>query len=84
MLELGLPHRCSPVAAVLTVSIGVGTAEPDSFASVAEFMAATDRALYAAKRRGRNCVVTLETLDDEQELSDSAPESKIEAAQSGA
>lgn len=55
---LCLPHHSSPVAPVLTISLGVGTALPNSFNSVGEFLAAIDRALYAAKARGRNRVVS--------------------------
>lgn len=56
--RLALPHPGSPVAPVLTISIGVGTSVPGAFADLGEFMTAIDRALYAAKARGRNRVIS--------------------------
>ncbi len=56
IMGLELPSVHSPVAPVVTVSIGVATAVHGSFANVAEFLAAADHALYAAKGRGRNRV----------------------------
>ena len=63
--QLGLAHSTSPVAPVLTVSVGVGTARDGTYDNVTEFMAAVDHALYAAKRRGRNRVVSCSELGDE-------------------
>lgn len=61
--SLGIMHPQSPVARVLTVSIGVGTATRHSFSSIAEFMQDIDRALYTAKHRGRNCVVSIDQTE---------------------
>lgn len=71
---LCLTHRSSPVAPVLTISVGVGTALPNSFNSVAGFMDAIDRALYAAKARGRNRVITFAQLLHERGWSEPVPE----------
>jgi diguanylate cyclase (GGDEF)-like protein len=53
---LNLPHPTSPVAPFLTVSVGVATATQECLAKREELVGAADRALYAAKRAGRNCV----------------------------
>jgi len=55
---LGISNSRSPLLPVLTVSIGVGTAQQGGDCDA--FMAAIDRALYAAKRAGRNRVVFFE------------------------
>lgn len=55
--RLAIEHRESPYHCI-TVSIGVvaGSAG-SSFSKVEEVVMAADQALYAAKRKGRNCVV---------------------------
>ncbi|MGI9323013.1 MAG: GGDEF domain-containing protein, partial [Pseudomonadales bacterium] len=45
----------------LTVSIGVNVCQPTRGSSLAEFVEQTDRALYEAKRQGRDAVVALPT-----------------------
>jgi diguanylate cyclase (GGDEF)-like protein len=52
--ELGLPHPASGVGPVVTVSLGVGWANPTPSGDWREVLAAADAALYRAKQRGRN------------------------------
>ena len=56
VFELSLPHPASTVAPVVTVSAGVACAEPGRGGLPADLVAATDRALYLAKERGKNRV----------------------------
>lgn len=54
---LGLPHPFSPCG-VQTVSLGVAARVPDSGEASIELMKVADQALYAAKRAGRNQVIS--------------------------
>lgn len=53
-------HDTSPVAPVLTVSMGVGTTVPVAGDQPLSFIAEVDRSLYLAKQRGRNRIVTVD------------------------
>lgn len=53
--EADIAHATSPVAARVTVSIGVASGVPVMDASPALLLGAADSALYAAKLQGRNC-----------------------------
>jgi diguanylate cyclase (GGDEF)-like protein len=58
-MALEIAHKASPVASVVTLSIGVAEAEPGANGgSPADLVAASDRALYEAKQLGRNRVKT--------------------------
>jgi diguanylate cyclase (GGDEF)-like protein len=53
---LDLPHRASPTAPFLTVSVGVAQASAGGSFTPEALIADADRALYAAKNAGRNRV----------------------------
>ena len=51
-----MAHPDSPVAPHVTVSVGVSVVQPDPTRAPEQLIRAADRALYAAKARGRNRV----------------------------
>lgn len=57
-----MAHPTSPVAPHVTVSIGVSVVRPRMLQSPESLIAASDRALYAAKAGGRNRVVSRAVL----------------------
>ena len=52
-----LEHPASPIAPHVTVSIGAGATWPSEGGEPEGLLLAADRAMYAAKARGRNCVI---------------------------
>ncbi|MEG5051002.1 MULTISPECIES: diguanylate cyclase domain-containing protein [unclassified Microcoleus] len=52
--DLGIPHEQSNVSAIVTVSMGIATVIPTAETSPDELVALADRALYDAKRQGRD------------------------------
>jgi len=57
VLKEKIPHEFSPVSDVVTVSIGVASAVPRPGSNYRAIIEEADRALYEAKRNGRNRVV---------------------------
>lgn len=56
--ERQMPHPASTVGPFVTVCIGASAVRPTGDAMPQVLIAAADRVLYAAKRRGRDCVAT--------------------------
>ncbi len=54
ILRLNIVNQDSPFDQQLTVSIGIAAAKPSSVTARGELIARSDRALYRAKREGRN------------------------------
>lgn len=57
--QVHIPHRASAVSDRVTLSIGVVVAVPQGTDTAAAFLHGADRALYEAKRQGRDRVVQL-------------------------
>lgn len=56
--RLELEHKNSPVAKVVTISLGVASVLPDAFSDPDSLLKAADDALYVAKKNGRDRVET--------------------------
>jgi diguanylate cyclase (GGDEF)-like protein len=53
---MSIPYSDNKAAAKITISIGVNTREVGENTSAKDFFTRTDKALYRAKKEGRNCV----------------------------
>jgi predicted signal transduction protein with EAL and GGDEF domain len=81
LADLALPHAGSPFG-VVTVCVGAAALNPSGATAPVDLVQAADRALYVAKRDGRNRVAQAEVEDSRLSdspshpgFSDSAPRS---------
>ena len=56
--NLSLPHKFSKVTDVVTVTLGVSSVIPNDNITIIEFIRQADNALYEAKNKGRNKIVS--------------------------
>ncbi len=63
--DLGIPHRASPVARCVTLSIGRASVHPGADERSNELLRKADQALYQAKEKGRNRVWQSAVRDDQ-------------------
>jgi diguanylate cyclase (GGDEF)-like protein len=64
---LGIPHKRSSVAGVVTVSLGVGSCFPEECMAPEQLLAVADAELYVSKSAGRNQSRGLELSEDRPE-----------------
>lgn len=57
IVQRQIPHRRSPIAEHVTLSLGGATEQPQPFSDAQHLILHADQALYAAKSHGRNCAV---------------------------
>ena len=65
---LGIPHRASSAADVVTASVGGVEVVPDGSLAAAQALERADQQLYAAKKEGRNRCVHLRLADGERRV----------------
>ncbi|HHY73384.1 MAG TPA: GGDEF domain-containing protein [Bacillus bacterium] len=58
--DMQIPHAGSKISRWVTVSIGTATIVPTLYTSPENLIAFADKAVYEAKKAGRNCVRTYE------------------------
>lgn len=64
LLEVAaIPHDASPSGPYLSMSIGVATLMPETTLSASYLLIAADRAMYRAKKNGRNCFCIAQERD---------------------
>ena len=63
-----IPHPHSP-SGFVTVSIGCATVYPEYGRNSAQLVDMADRALYSAKRAGRDCVFPLHDIEQQETVS---------------
>ncbi|MFL0198615.1 GGDEF domain-containing protein [Clostridium sp. WILCCON 0269] len=59
---LKIPHKCSQVSEYVSLSFGTSTVRITSKKDILYCMESADKALYYAKKSGRNCVKTLDNI----------------------
>lgn len=59
--QLKIKHEHSTASDVVTISLGVSSIIPNSLQTIDEFIHASDKALYKAKKEGKNTVMTIES-----------------------
>ena len=69
--RLSIPHRAPGAGAVITVSIGGASTQPQPQGHVKDLLELADQALYVAKNQGRNQWV-IKTLDPVAQLQDAS------------
>lgn len=68
--NLAIPHSSSDTVAQLTVSIGIATVRVGFDNSEVDLINAADKALYAAKRSGRDCIHVYDPVTDTSSTAD--------------
>lgn len=66
IIDIALPHNTSSVANIVTVSFGVCTKNPDKNSCPKTLIECADKAMYLAKKQGRNKVVSYQNIPEEQ------------------
>jgi len=66
IVDLALPHNTSSVANIITASFGVCTTAPNKDTSPKTLIECADKAMYLAKKQGRNKVVSYQKVSEEE------------------
>ncbi|MCJ7689098.1 MAG: GGDEF domain-containing protein, partial [Clostridiaceae bacterium] len=56
--KLSLIHKFSKVKDIVTVTLGVASTIPDNYITIIDFIRQADNALYEAKNKGRNQIIS--------------------------